>query len=76
MANTDTDLTPTKLARAAGISVPYASQLLKKPGSDGSRTASLQMAIKIFRATGHKLAPIADATEEEIATLERFQGAA
>ena len=41
------------------------------------------MAIRIYRATGHKLGPITVATDDEItgleqnlAALERFQGAA
>lgn len=64
-------LTPTKLSQAVSISVPYASQIIK-----GVRTPPQTMAIRIFRATGHKLGPIADATEAEISVLERFQGAA
>lgn len=69
-------LTPTELSRAVGISVPYASQLLRKAGEAGARTASFGMAIKIYRTTGHKLPPIESATDDEIAVLERFQGAA
>lgn len=64
-------LTPTKLSRAVSISVPYASQIIK-----GRRAPSQTMAISIFRATGHKFGPIADATDDEIDVLERFQGAA
>lgn len=70
--------TPTELSKAAGISVPYAWQLLN-PGPDGRpRTPSLALAIRIYRATQNtlKLGPIADATDAEIAILERFQGAA
>lgn len=68
-------LTPTKLSEAVGISVPYASQLLSDvPGK--RRRPSQAMAIRIWRATGHKLPPISDASDEEIAVLERFQGAA
>lgn len=67
-------LTPTKLSKAVGISVPYASQLLR--GGEGGRTPSVPMAIRIYRETGAKLGPIATATPEEIDTLERFQGAA
>jgi transcriptional regulator with XRE-family HTH domain len=40
-------MTPTELAQAAGISVPYASQVLS-----GERGASLPMAFKIYDATG------------------------
>jgi transcriptional regulator with XRE-family HTH domain len=68
-------LTPTKLSRAVGISVPYASQILKGEG-DGARTPSLALAIRIYRATGHKLGPVAGASDAEIDTLERFQGSA
>lgn len=62
---------PSKLAAEIGISVPYASQLLS-----GDRTPPVPMAIKVFRAIGVKLGPIANASDDEIATLERFQGAA
>jgi hypothetical protein len=71
MASTDKDISPTALAKSAGISVPYASQILS-----GVKTPTQAMALRIFRATGHKVAPIAEASDEEIATLERFQGAA
>jgi len=64
-------LTPTKLSEAVSISVPYASQILK-----GRRIPPQPMAIRIFRATGAKLGPIASATDDEIDVLERFQGAA
>lgn len=69
-------LTPTSLSRAVGISVPYASQLLKGPKSEGGRDMPLGLAIRIYRAVGHKLGPISDASDAEIAILERFQGAA
>jgi hypothetical protein len=64
-------LTPTTLAKAVEISVPYASQILK-----GVKTPTQALALRIFRSTGHKLPPIAEATEEEISVLERYQGAA
>jgi DNA-binding transcriptional regulator YdaS (Cro superfamily) len=69
-AGTD-KLKPTALAKAIGVSVPYASQLLS-----GTRTPPVPTAISIFRKTGLKLGPIAQATPEEIDVLERFQGAA
>lgn len=69
-------LTPTSLSQAVGISVPYASQLLSKEAGRKARQPSMSMAVRIYRATGHKLGPIAGATEDEIAVLERFQGAA
>lgn len=71
-------LTPTSLSRAIGVSMPYASQILS-----GKRPPQVPMAIRIYRATGHRLGPITVATEEEItalekhlAALDRFQGAA
>ena len=71
MQITPDGLTPSKLSEAVGISVPYASQLLS-----GARALNQPMAIRIFRATGAKLGPIADATDDEIEVLERFLGAA
>lgn len=64
-------LTPTKLSQAVGVSVPYASQILS-----GERTPPVSTAIRIFRATGHRLGALETATDEEIDVLERFQGAA
>lgn len=69
-------LTPTSLSKAVGISVPYASQLLKGPRVEGGRDMSLAMAIRIYRATSHKLGPISEASDDDIAVLDRFQGAA
>lgn len=57
--------TPTKFAEAAGISVPYASQLLK-----GRREPSQSLAIRIFRRTGRKFGPIANLSDDVIAALE------
>lgn len=62
-----TELSPTTFAQAVNISVPYASQLLS-----GSRDISRDIAIRAYRALGVKLGPIAAATDEEIAVLERF----
>lgn len=61
------ELTPTRLAAALSISVPYASQLLS-----GKRDLPREMAVRIFQATGHKLGPIADATNGQIKTLATF----
>lgn len=61
------DLTPTKLARSCSISVPHASLILA-----GKKVPSHGLAVRIFRATGIKMGPIVDASEEEIAVLERF----
>jgi len=60
--------TPTSFAAATGISVPYASQILS-----GQREPAMSLAISIFRKTGKKFGPIAQATDEEIDVLERVQ---
>jgi len=67
----DTNLTPTKLAASVGISLPYASQIL-----NGRRACPQGLAVRIYRATGIKLAPITEATDAEIEVLERFAGVA
>jgi transcriptional regulator with XRE-family HTH domain len=71
-------LKPSALAEAIGVSLPYASQILSN-----ARPPKVPLAIRIYRATGHKLGPIAGATEDEItaleasvASIERFQGTA
>jgi hypothetical protein len=61
------DLTPTVLARLCEISVPYASQVLS-----GARDLPRELAVRIYRETGHKLGPLIDATETEIVALERI----
>lgn len=71
MQSPDEELTPTKLAALADISVPFASQVLS-----GAKVPSTRSAIRIYRATGQKFGPIAGATDEEIDVLERYQGAA
>lgn len=62
---------PTALAEFLSISTPYASQLLS-----GARPWPKALAIAAFRKTGTKLGPIADATDDEIDVLERFEGRA
>lgn len=62
--------TPTSFAAAAGISVPYASQILS-----GVRTPSQALAISIFRRTGRKFGPIANMSDELIDELARSQAA-
>lgn len=59
---------PTVLSDMLGISVPYASQLL-----GGSREWTRALAIKAYRASGVKIGPIAEATDDEINVLERFE---
>ena len=59
--------TPTELAKAADISVPYASQLIS-----GKRPWPVSLAIKAFRETGTRFGPILAASDDEIEVLERF----
>jgi len=75
-------LTPSVLSKALGISMPYASQILSD-NAKINRPPKVPLAIRIYRATGHKLGPIAEATDDEIGNLEKhlealekFQGAA
>jgi transcriptional regulator with XRE-family HTH domain len=63
--------TPTDFAAAAGISVPYASQILS-----GKRAPAMPLAISIYRKTGRKFGPIIDVPDDEIDILERHQGLA
>jgi hypothetical protein len=62
---------PTVFAAQAGISIPYASQILS-----GVRTPSRPLAISIFQRTGLKLGPIAQLSDDDIATLARIDGIA
>lgn len=62
---------PNELAGKTGISLPYASQLLS-----GKRTPSPTLAIAIFRKTGLKFGPIAQASEEDIEAMARVYGEA
>ena len=63
--------TPTELARVAGISMPYASQILS-----GDRVPARPLAIRIFRATGWKPPNIANLSDDQIAMLETIEAAA
>lgn len=56
---------PTDLAEKLEISVAYASQLLS-----GARVPSLELSISIYDRAGIKLGPIAEKTDEQIATLK------
>jgi len=64
-------VTPTSLASAAGISIPYASQIL-----GDKRTPSRALAIHIYRRTGWKTSNIASLTEQQIDMLEQIEAAA
>jgi transcriptional regulator with XRE-family HTH domain len=57
-------ITPTELAERAGISVPYASQVLS-----GQRGASLGMAFKIYDSTGLQLGILKGLSEETVEEL-------
>lgn len=68
MPNARSILTPTILARIGGISVPFASQVLT-----GVKRWPRRLAIRIYRETGHKFGPIADASPDEIDVLEKYE---
>lgn len=70
-AGMDTPLTPTDLASRAGISLPYASQILGE-----KRTPSRALAIRIYRTVGVKFAPIAHLSDVDIDALSRIDGLA
>ncbi len=59
-------ITPSELQTRAGISKGYASDLLA-----GNKRPSPSMALRIFRAAGVKLGPLAPLTDDEIAVFER-----
>lgn len=59
-------LSPTELAEKAGISVPYASQLLR-----GKRTPTLGFALQIYERTGLQFGVLTGLTAEEIEPLRR-----
>lgn len=63
----DTPKTPTEFAAAAGISIPYASEILS-----GKRVPSQRLAIDIFKRTGRRFGAIAGASDDEIAVLDRL----
>lgn len=64
-------MTPTELAKAVGISVPYAWQIL-----NGKRPTTIDMALRIFDATGAKVGPIAGLSANEIKTARKIASAA
>jgi len=59
---------PTALADLLSISIPYASQIL-----NGARPWPRALAIAAFRKTGEKVGPIANATDEDIEVLARYE---
>ena len=54
-------MTPTDLSKSAGISVPYASQILS-----GERKPSLKLAVKIYDATGQAFGALHGLSSKEI----------
>lgn len=61
-------LRPTEFAEKAGISLPYASQIL-----GGSRNPSRPLAIHILRRTGWRHDSIADLSDQQIDMLEQIE---
>jgi hypothetical protein len=61
---------PIDLAEALGISRPYASLLLA-----GKRSWTQPLALKAWRATGHKLGGLEALTDDECEQLDRLTSA-
>jgi hypothetical protein len=64
-------LTPTRLSQLAGVSLPYASQLLR-----GERPFTLTIAVRVWKSGRLKLGPVVGATDDEMGVIERFAGRA
>jgi hypothetical protein len=64
-------LTPTSLSNAAGISVPYACQILK-----GKRQPSREIALAIYRATGRKFGHLSGLSDRDAKALARLEAKA
>ena len=60
-------MSPTELARAANISVPYASQVLR-----GIRAPSIHMAFQIYDRTALRFGLLANLTPRDIETQRRL----
>lgn len=61
-------MTPTQLSKAAGISVPYASQIISN-----ERNPSRSLAIHILRTAGFRHAVLDGLSDAEIEMLERIE---
>ncbi|NML93777.1 hypothetical protein [Novosphingobium olei] len=61
-------VTPTGIAAAAGISLPYASQIMS-----GARNPRRSLAIHILRTTGWRHSVLDGLTDEQIDTLEQIE---
>lgn len=64
-------LTPTQLATASGISVPYAWQIL-----NGKRSPSLAVALRIYDATSEQLGPLDGLGKRDIEAARKMVGEA
>lgn len=64
-------LTTKQLATAAGISVPYAWQIL-----NGKRTPSLPMSLRIYDATGEQMGQLEGLTKRDIEAARKMASAA
>lgn len=64
-------MTPTQLAKATGLSVPYASQLLS-----GRRAPSRQAAFVIYDKVGLQMGDLTNLSDKEIETLRRIEARA
>lgn len=62
------NLTPTGMADATGISLPYASQIM-----GGKRAPSRPLAIHILRTTGWRHSVLDGLTDEQIDMLEQIE---
>lgn len=68
-------MTPTELAAAAGISVPYASQILSTNPKQ-RRDPSRAMAFQIYDRTGLRFGPLVNLTAHDIETLRHLEAKA
>lgn len=64
---TETVLSPTELRRAVGISMSYASELLK-----GTHTPGDGLAVRIWQTTGLKLGKLKGRSDSDVAMLAQF----
>ena len=62
------DITPTRLSEAAGISVPYACQII-----GGKRTPPRALAVHIYQRTGWRHETLADFDEAQITAFAEMQ---
>ena len=58
------DISPSQLARDAGISKSYASEILS-----GKRELGLVAALNLYRKCGHRFGPVAEMSDDQLAAL-------